>query len=296
MVQAAMIIHTRTRLCDFPSTLAVCPSMLNGREVEQIRKQILAATRSIDSMGQNEVRQMVYTCGSYVIAGMVSFLRNLADGISADEKFYTDEKGRSIYAFVGFVFQAGNQSIPVIDKKVLWGSFKNYMEPVWECTVLETVASNFADISFQETMPTEPTGAEFVSGMTLYATGPDSKPIYLYWLGQALKGKAVSFCSNITDFRVLKDKPFRIIATTANIIERIKRETASTRSTNPIDTTNCSVSNSGAYTLSADAEKKTLHHAKKPLIGLISNEKSNKIWIIILVVLFVVIVLSFISK
>ena len=227
MAQASVIIHTRTRLCDFPSTFAVCPSAFGGGDIEKVRKQILAVTRSIDSMGQNEVRQMIYTCGDFVIAGMVSFLKNFSGNNTEDEKFFFDEKGRSIYAFVGFVFQAKNQSAPLIDRKILWESFKAYMEPVWERTVLDTRSSDFKEIDFAPAISKEPANGETVYGMTLYTMGTEDTFVFSYWLGQALKGKSVSFCSNVTDFKVVKDKPFNIITTTANIVERMKRENKS---------------------------------------------------------------------
>ena len=224
MTQAAMIIHTRTRSCDFPSMLAVCPSVLSSSEIEQVRRQILAATRSIDSMRQDEVRYMVYSCGSYIVSGMVSFLKNLADHPDDDEKFFADEKGRSIYAFAGFVFRKGSPRTPRIDKKVLWDNFKLYMEPVWERTVLETQTSNFVEMDFPEADVRESAGAESVADQTLYIVGVDDAAIASYWLGQALQGKAVSFCSNVTDVRVVKEKTFHVLTTTANIIERMKRE------------------------------------------------------------------------
>lgn len=227
MTQAAMIIHTRTRLCDFPSALAVCPSSLSSGDAQKVRKRILAATRSIDIMGQNEVRRMIYTCGDLVVAGMVSFLKNFSDNNVDDEKFFYDEVGRGIYAFVGFVFQAKNQNTPLIDKKILWDNFKNYMEPVWEWKVLDTQSSNFAEIDFSSANAKESISSEVVSDMTLYTTGATDAAIFSYWLGQALKGNSVSFCSNITDFKVVKDRTFNIITTTTNIIERIKREVPS---------------------------------------------------------------------
>lgn len=288
MAQAALIIHTGTRLCDFPSTFTVCPSVLGSDEVNQIRKQVLAATRSIDDLNKNEVRYMVYTSGNNIIAGVVSFLKNLADNNAEDEKFFLDAKGRSVYAFVGFVFQTGNISIPVLDKKILWNSFKKYMEPIWERTVLETMASNFNDISFQDTKPSEPTGAESVAGMTLYATGSDSTPIFSYWLGQALKGKVVSFCSNITDFRVVKDKPFSVITTTANIIERMKQEGVSKPISNNIISSKLQITDSTdrSYRSSISEQKKTS-----------SDEKNSKtMWKLIGGVLLIIFLLVLLLK
>ena len=291
MAQAAMIIHTRTRLCDFPSTFAVCPSAFGSGDVQKVRKQVLAATRSIDSMGQNEVRQMVYTCGDLVIAGMVSFLKNLSSNNDEDEKFFYDEKGRGIYAFVGFVLKANNQSLPFINKKILWESFKGYMEPIWERTVLDTQLSNFKEVDFQITDATEPTSGKSVSGMTLYIKGTDDTSIFLYWLSQALKGKSVSFCSNIIDFKVVKDKPFNIITTTSNIIDRLKKENIPPSHTPSISPHRQLKDNE--YGSSYADEKKNSIQKENSTVG----KNSSKMWPIIAAVVFmVIIVIILISK
>ena len=290
MTRASIIIHTRTRLCDFPSALAVCHSVIDSNEFDKIRKQILSATRSIDSLGQNETRRMIYTCGNYVVAGMVSFLENLADNNIEDEKFFSDEKGRSIYAFVGFAFEAKSQSVPHIDKKILWDNFKRYMEPVWERTVLDTQNSNPTDIDFEKVSMPEPTGAESATGITLYTAGSNDVPIFYYWLGEALKGKAVSFCSNITDFRVVKDKPFDIITTTTNIIERMKRE--------PISQTVSSSAKS--HSLSSETERNIsdIYSQKTPVRVESSTvgKTSKNIWLIVGVVLIILVLVVLLLK
>lgn len=288
-----MIIHTRTRLCDFPSTFAVCPSMLEHGEVDQIRKKVLLATRSIDSLRQDEVRHMVYTCGKYVVAGMVSFLKNLADDKIEDEKFYTDEKGRGIYAFVGFVFQSRNQGTPLINKKVLWDNFKTYMGSIWERNVLETQVSNYVNIALQDIIETEPAGAESASDMTMYAMKSDSTPAFLYWLEQASKGTNVSFCSNITDFRVVKDKPFSIITTTANIVDRMKR---GGESSTPTHSSNHMLSNVGDYPSFSSPEKKNQSHKAHSSNGKRLGGRLSGIWVIMLGILFISIIFLILLK
>lgn len=290
MARASVIIHTRTRLCDFPSTLAVCPSVIGSSDADKIRKQILSATRSIDSLGQSETRQMIYTCGSYVVAGMVSFLKNLANNSVDDEKFFYDEKGRNIYAFVGFVFEGKNQSTPVIDKKILWDNFKTYMEPVWDRNVLDIQSSNFISINFESTSPIEPTGKESASGITLYTIGLDDSSTFSYWLGQALKGTSVSFCSNITDFRVVKDKPFNIITTTTNNIERIKRDAVS--KTIPVQTNSPSVPSTTNRNTLNEHQKKNPAQSESSTVG----QNSKNMWLIVGAVLIILALVALLSR
>ena len=289
MMQTSVIIHTRTRLCDFPSTLAVCPSTIgNSDVVKNIRRKILSATRAIDNMGQNDERRMIYTCGDLIIAGMVSFLKNLSDNNADNERFFYDEKGRRIYAFVGFVFQAGNQSVPLIDRKILWDSFKAYMEPVWERTVLDTQLSDFKEIDFPPAVFKEPSNGKSIDDMTLYTMGAEDASIFSYWLSQALKGKPVSFCSNISDFKVVKDKSFNIITTTANIVERMKGEKKSIPLLNePSQTTD--------YPHEDDSKDNTVK--KKPSTdGENPQKRLPVIWLMIFVILFMIFLVILLLK
>ena len=104
MQKGAFLIHSRNIHCDFPSTFAVCPSDLSSEEMEQMRNKILSATRFIDSLPPHEVRRLVVSCGDKVLAGVVSFLENMASGDRGDARFFRDKEGRPLYAFIGVVF------------------------------------------------------------------------------------------------------------------------------------------------------------------------------------------------
>lgn len=222
MPKAAIIIHTRTKHCDYPSVLTVTPEGLASKTASSMRKAILAATRSIDSLENNAVRRVIFSTDGWVMAGMVAFLKHLADGSPDDENLFTDEKGRSIYAFTGLVFQAG-QEAPQIDKAALWEGFKKYMSPVWERTTLDLQSAPFADTTALTTA-SEPHGEQTAGGMTFYTVSGSDSEVFDYYLTQAAQGKDISFCSNIVDFRVIKDRAFNIITTAPNLIERAERE------------------------------------------------------------------------
>lgn len=222
MPKAAIIIHTRTKHCDYPSALSAAPEGLASKTASSMRNAILAATRSIDTLDKNAVRRVVFSADGWVMAGMVAFLSHLADGSSADDNLFTDEKGRSIYAFVGLVFQAG-QEAPQIEKAALWEGFKKYMSPVWERTVLDLQISSFEEAEALSAAG-EPQSGQTAGGLTFYTVNGDDSEVFAYYLTQAAQGKEISFCSNIVDFRVIKDRAFDIITTAPNLIERAERE------------------------------------------------------------------------
>lgn len=284
MAQVAIIIHTKTKNSDYPPSLSVYPSVLEAKEINQIYKMILAATRSIDNLKQNEVRKIVYTCGDFIIVGMVSFLRNMADDNIDDEIYFLDNKERNIYAFIGLVFPKDSQlkDVPIIEKQILWKKFKDYMGPIWERKVFETQNSLFEEIDFEYIKHYDYVPATSVNGIDFYTMNYDDTAVFLYWIAQALNGKSVSFCSNITDFRVIKDKPFTAITTTTNLIERMKVECAN-NCTPQQHTSPKQIPNNNYNT----QEKKNT--SKGEPSSIVKNSKKN--WINIAGILFVILVL-----
>ena len=222
MSKAAFIIYTRTKCCDYPSQLNVYPDGIPQPVFASMRDVIVSAAQSIDTLDQDKVRRVIYSAEDYVIAGMVAFLKYLADGRSADSNMFTDAKERSIYAFVGLVFKKG-QKAPLITNNSLWEGFKKYMSPVWEQTSCE--AQNAAFDDFEEAGSTEnPQDEQTAGGINFYTINGDDSAVFEYYLEKAAKGEKVSFCSNIVDFRVIKDRAFDIITTTPNLIARAKKE------------------------------------------------------------------------
>ncbi len=295
MTQAAVIIHTKTRFCDYPSVPAVCPSFFKDDEIRIVHKKILAATRSIDLMNKNEERQMVYSSGKYVIAGMVSFLKNLANDNNEDEMYFRDEGDRSIFAFVGFVFPVGVINTPLITKKILWDNFKIYMEPVWQRRILDTQFSNYNEVEFNDVITSETTEEISIDDMTLYHMSFDDANVFSYWLGQALMGKTVSFCSNVTDYEVVKERIFTVITTTNNIIERVKNDSIHVDNNMIINST-LEIESSSKSKFEQKKKSIPLSTPQPPSIGKISEKNSNKLWMSILVVLFIIILLYHILK
>ena len=223
MQKGAFLIHSRNIHCDFPSTFAVCPPDLSSVEMEQMRSKILSATRFIDSLPPHEVRRLVVSCGDRVLAGVVSFLENMASGDRGDARFFRDKEGRPLYAFIGVVFHTGGQGVPILTLSVLWDKFKQYMEPVWERTLLSTQTSAYEEIDVSTEPFNLPMQGVSVDALTLYPVSAGDDTFFSYYLDRALSGHTVSFCSNVTDFRVVKERGFDAVTTNHNVIERMKQ-------------------------------------------------------------------------
>ncbi len=222
MPKAAVIIHTCTKYCDYPSLLTVVPEGIPDDAERSMRKKIFEATRTIDTLEKDAVRAVIFTVDSYVMAGLVAFLRHLSGSSPEDERFYTDERGRSIYAFTGAVFRQ-RQQVPRLDKKVLWKCFRKYMDPVWEAASLAVQTS-----SFEEFPVLHDTGKsdrmQTFDGSNFYEISGDDTRLFHYWLRKASKGQQVSFCSNIIDYRIIKERIFTTVTTTANNLKRAEQE------------------------------------------------------------------------
>ncbi|MDO5296227.1 MAG: hypothetical protein Q4F00_06230 [bacterium] len=221
MSQSAFLIYTRTYNNDYQ--FSVYPSGIAPSINSSMQKIILEATKSIDTLEQNQVRRVIYSAKGCVLAGMVAFLKQLADGCADGANLFVDAKGRSIYAFVGLVFHTKQAAAPQINKATLWEGFKKYMFPVWERTSFEPQQAEYEDFTDIKTS-NKPTGEEKVGGKSFYTINGDDSEVFDYYLTRAAQGEEVSFCSNIVDFRVIKDTAFNIITTTPNLIGRAKRE------------------------------------------------------------------------
>ena len=62
-----------------------------------------------------------------------------------------------------------------------------------------------------------------VDALTLYPVSAGDDTFFSYYLDRALSGHTVSFCSNVTDFRVVKERGFDAVTTNHNVIERMKQ-------------------------------------------------------------------------
>ncbi len=222
MPKAAVIIHTCTKYCDYPSLLTVVPEGIPDDAERSMRKKIFDAIRAIDTLEKDAVRAVIFSIDGYIMAGLVSFLSYLSGNSPEDDRFYTDDKGRSIYAFVGTVFKA-NQPVPLLKKDLLWKCFKRHMSSVWESATLEFQTSSVENFPELNDMG-KSDHMLALDGSNFYVRSDDDRKLFHYWLRKASKGQQVSFCSNIVDYRIIKERIFTTITTTAGNIKRAKHE------------------------------------------------------------------------
>lgn len=228
-MRIAPIIHTRTYSNDFNSEFMVRPDTFMDSDVKWARKKVLTATGAID--GMHGERWLVIDNGQYRIAGLVGFLKDICEkcdlsdeDLKKSQTLFFDDKGRLIYAFIGVVIDKANSfEMGKITREYLWGEFLNLILPIWKRTYQEVILKEFEEKSFERCNNLTIDTAEELGEQKLYEVNAvlDMKR-FQYYLGNITMNN-FSFCSNLTEYNLVKQSNFTAISTSQNIIVRMKR-------------------------------------------------------------------------
>lgn len=232
MIKAAPLIHSRTLYCDFNPRFLARPRNMTDSQALQIRKKILEATKSVDSL--KGFRWVVFREAPLCVAGLVCFVEQLAAQCQieeSDKKFFLDSKERPIYAFIGAVMadeNVGNDAgIPELSYQQLWDWYTKAMRDVWERQVVDTELTDYETIETEnKSLPDYE--KHMIHSKDVYESSEmiDRNLFYKY-LQMALKGNSVSYCSNITNFLDAKQSSYIALTTTDNIRRRLEEIPAS---------------------------------------------------------------------
>jgi hypothetical protein len=230
-MKIAPIIHTRTLFCDFNSEFLVRPCEFMDADIKWARKNILGTTVDID--GLSGFRWVVLDNEKYRIAGVVGFLKDIClkldlkdtDKIKSEELF-CDNKGRSIYAFIGIVIDKMNTDYyESVSLEYLWSIYLDAIYPKWKSSYQEVLLMDFKE---EELLAYNNVKYESISYEKLgekiyyeYNAITDYK-LFLYY-SCCQEKQYFSFCSNILDYNSLKNSEFTILTTSQNNITRILR-------------------------------------------------------------------------
>lgn len=128
-INAAVIIHSRTRYRDFREGLLVRPADMTGEQAYRWKKQILRCTREPEEMRTgHQVRRAVIGDGVYGAVGVAAYFRDLATGS------FEDEGRRPAYGFVGLIWKIDSffQPCTFPSMEVFQGLVESYVVPRWE--------------------------------------------------------------------------------------------------------------------------------------------------------------------
>lgn len=220
------IVHTRTFHCDFNPKFLLRPDDFDESEIKWARQFVLAATASIDNL--HGVRWLVADNGKHRMVGIVCFVHELAKQArqSNQDAFFVDERGRSVYAFVGFVWKSGEcaESLPTYTD--FWDVYRSCVAEKWERTVAESTLSPYSDRNFSGQFSTEqiPSENKSIGEKTFFESVSRYDEILFSYYVQNISQKS-SFCSNLTDFSAVKTTPFSIVSTSQNVISRFEQFT-----------------------------------------------------------------------
>ena len=234
MIKAAPLIHSRTLYRDFNPKFLARPGDMTDGQALQIKKKILEATRSADSL--QGIRWVVFRDGACCVAGIVCFLEQLASYCQVEEQdkeFFCDSKGRPVYAFIGAVIDGEDAGVPDFSYQTWWNWYIASVRPVWERQVVSTQFTDYETIVTADT--SLPTYERHVIGTkTVYeASEKGDKDLFYQYLKRALRGQDVSYCSNITNFNDARQISYTAITTTDNIMRRLAETSSLAAATRP---------------------------------------------------------------
>ena len=220
MYYAYPVIYTRTLKCDYFSNFHVLPPFVNGSWLLQY---IRSATTDMNPTEQQN-KKIIVSNGRYCIFGTIGYTKAITTGLDA---YCRDEKGRGIFGFYGFVVQVNKtaSTIPVFSEDDISEIHKKYIVPVWNETVSHTQSIAAAVELKEENISgnTEIDSPEltFNNSMNLFLT---DFTLYKRLLYKAITGNTVTYCSDINDFKALKQSPFEYVITSYSNISRLREE------------------------------------------------------------------------
>ncbi len=228
-MKIAPIIHSRTYHCDFNSKFLVRPKTFMESDIQWARKNVLGSTMEID--GLQGLRLLVAKNDKFRLIGVTGFLKDicskctLSDGeIGESKELFYDDKGRSIYAFIGIVIEnEQNSNYGSIPINYLWRMYLDEMIPIWSHTYQDTILRNFYDYTFEPSSTLNVLEPIIVGSMRLYESNEELDYRMFNFFSSCNDWNTFSFCSNIMDYNAVKQSDFSDITTSYNIITRLQR-------------------------------------------------------------------------
>lgn len=296
MIQIAPLIYARTYQCDFNTDFLVRPDDFLDSDVQWARERVLSATAEIDWL--NGFRWVIAKNENKLIAGIVCFIKDLVksaqltdEELEKAQAYFTDDKGRRIYTFIGLsILSNGSEPISIdFSYRYLWNIFVKSVEPVWKAKTIDTNLKEYIDYIADETGNiTKPNiSYEEINNVKYYEQNLRiDKLLFDYYLQKAVNTN-VNFCSNIEDINVLKRQKFSIVTTKQNNIERLREQNR--EQFNPEKMNNPSEQEATAeksYSYKDNSKKKRLETTTK------SNKFILTLGIVIIILVLVIILLK----
>ena len=206
-------------------------------DIKWARKKVLGATGEIDSL--RGLRWMISDNQKYRVAGVVGFLKDIyseCQNLSEEDKqksesLFCDNKNRAVYAFIGIVIDKyQTDSFGTIAIDYLWKVFLDRLYPIWNNTYQEVHLEPFSELSL-DLIAEKTNRAPVRLGEKLFFESNPSEDYKLFseYISRE-ECDDFSFCSNISDFNMVKQSDFLIITTSDNNITRLSRANESKQS------------------------------------------------------------------
>lgn len=296
MIKIAPLIYARTYQCDFNTDFLVRPDDFLSSDVQWARERVLSATAEIDWL--NGFRWVIAKNENRLIAGIVCFIKDLVksaqltdEELEKAQAYFTDDKGRHIYAFIGLSIIPDSKEVlqTNFSYEYFWNTFKNFVEPVWKAKSIDTILEKYTEYlptTIENIIQPNISPIEINNVKYYEQNSRIDKLLFDYYLQKAVNIN-VNFCSNIEDINALKRQKFSIVTTKQNNIERLRDQNIDQFKPEKMDTPSEQEHTAGKPYFDKDNSKKK---------RLETTTKSNKfvltLGIIIIILVLVIILLK----
>lgn len=200
-MQIAPLIHSRTCKCDFNPKFLFRPNDLSETDIMSLREKILLTTTNIDTIS-GERWVVIDIDEGHTVAGIVCYLKDLVakcKGIDKNEaeQYLTDEKGRSLYAFIGICIKDKKPNYTVdISYDYLWNIFKDNVQSVWDSIEKQSNSVDYIEDNtlIEEKIDLSLNKKTIINETSLYLMNENNdNDLFRKYLAENK-----SFCSNVT--------------------------------------------------------------------------------------------------
>lgn len=237
ILNAASIIHGRTKNVDFRSGLLVRPENFSEEDALLARKYITSSTRYFEMAGSGG-RRVVFPIGNTVVTGISLCFSELYKKTGRPEQYVEVDNGRTNYGFVGFAIPIRELSSPFeLSYDALADEFEKYMSLRWEdededCASRQSAISNYQPMDFWETQTAGDIDFSILDGKHKCVIGSDvdtAEHIAAAVTMAIPVNPTLSFCSDLPNVTSVKESRFVVVtsdnaASIKNSLEKEEQE------------------------------------------------------------------------
>ena len=217
-MDAFPVVYTRTRYKDY--SFLIQPECVRQEFMYPPIRYVLQEYY----IYKKQYREIIHSDGAYCLLGCTCYIDQLIEYHDALAECTLDEGGRPVYGFFGFIVPVRKyEQIPAFDLSLCADMVAESLIPLWNERYPKKQSAPVMQLPEKTVLhPEVSTTPVTLKNCHFY---PDDKGLWDMLLHAALcQGKSVSYCSFMTDYKVLASYYYTHTVTSEDILNRLQRE------------------------------------------------------------------------